>query len=62
MRSDDHLITMHTTDEQDRLWVTCSCGWNVAEIMISDDNWKAVQQELADDARAHVTQQALVRK
>jgi hypothetical protein len=50
----DHIITMHTTDERDRLWVTCSCGWNVAEIMVTSDNWRSVEKELWLNASAHV--------
>lgn len=51
----DHLLTMHQTDKQDRLWVTCSCGWKTDPVAVSRDaEWEPTKRALAGLGRAHL--------
>jgi hypothetical protein len=54
------LLTMHTTDEQDRLWITCSCGWETEPVKISlDEEWEPSKRALADLGRSHLQEKSL---
>ena len=51
----DHLLTMHQTDEQDRLWVTCSCGWETDPVAVNlEAEWEPTKRALAGLGRAHL--------
>lgn len=50
----DHIATMHTNDDRDRLWITCSCGWSSGErIVTTEAGWHAIHRGLVEQARAH---------
>lgn len=50
----EHRLTMHTTDDRDRLWITCSCGFGTEPIEVDDASWEPIQAELSTLGRAHV--------
>lgn len=48
------LLTMHTTEEGDRVWITCSCGYESEPRMVNyEDERSAVSLALIDEGRAH---------
>jgi hypothetical protein len=51
----EHVLTMHSTDEMDRLWITCSCGFETEPVEVDADQFRRFQDELATLGRAHVT-------
>jgi hypothetical protein len=51
-------LTMHTTDEQDRVWIDCTCGW-VGDTLLtpSADAAKQAIAEAVAEGRAHLDQE-----
>lgn len=48
------LLTMHTNDARDRLWMTCDCGWSQGAIAFgSDAEAREVSARLLAEAKAH---------
>ena len=53
-----HTLTMNTTDNRDRIWVTCDCGWKSDTHMVDQDaSWWIAQCAARDQALAHVDEQ-----
>jgi hypothetical protein len=50
----EHLLTMNTNDERDRLWITCSCGFGTEPIEVDEGSFKPIQGELVILGRAHI--------
>lgn len=58
-----HRITMHTTDARDRMWVTCSCGWESPPKMYpADGDWHLLHHELIEESAAHLRERRQARK
>lgn len=50
-----HLLTMHTNDDKDRLWLTCDCGWEGPVYPVSPDDKPSQLALLAvDEANRHI--------
>jgi hypothetical protein len=48
------LLTMHTNDARDGLWMTCECGWMTAAVAIpSDEDAREASGMLLVEAKAH---------
>jgi hypothetical protein len=49
---------MHTTDEQDRVWIDCTCGW-IGDTLLtpSADAAKQAIAEAVAEGRAHLDQE-----
>lgn len=48
------LLTMHTNDARDRLWITCDCGWSeAASDFASPEEGSKVAERLAENGRKH---------
>lgn len=51
--SDPHILMVHTTDARDRLWLTCSCGFETEPVAVDEESWHPIQVELVKLGHAH---------